>query len=133
MDSKLKVISVNCRGLGNSQKRKDVLNYLSGKHADICCLLDTHFVLEMESFVKSEWGGSCFFANKSSNARGVAILFDKKFQCEVKRIVCDKNGNYVALSLCIGHFEFSLIALYAPNEDCPNFFLRIRKYHIRFT
>ena len=65
MDSKLKIISVNCRGLGNLQKRKDVLNYLSGKHADICCLLDTHFVPEIESFVKREWGGSCLFANKS--------------------------------------------------------------------
>lgn len=33
-----------------------------------------------------------FFANKCSNARGVAILFDVNIQCEVKKQICDKNG-----------------------------------------
>ena len=116
---------MNCRGLGNSQKRKDVLNYLNGKHANICCLQDTHFVPEIEYAVKLEWSGNCLFANKHSNARGVAVLFDKNCQCEVKKQICDKKGNYVALSLCIGRFEFSLIALYAPNDDCPSFFEEI--------
>ena len=113
---------MNCRGLGSSQKRKDVLNYLNGKHANIYCLQDTHFVPDIESVVEHEWGGTCFFANKCSNARGVAILFDTNIQCEVKKQICDKNGNYIALSLHIGHFEFSLFALYAPNDDCPSFF-----------
>ena len=105
-----------------SQKRKDVLNYLNAKHASICCLQDTHFVPEIESVVKQEWDGTCFFANKCSNARGVAILFDVNIQCEVKKQICDKNGNFIALSICMGQLEFSLIALYAPNDDCPMFF-----------
>ena len=32
--NKLKIISMNFIGLGNSQKIKDVLNYLNGKHAN---------------------------------------------------------------------------------------------------
>ena len=88
---KLRIISMNCRGLGNSQKRKDVLNYLNGKHANICCLQDTHFVPEIEYAVKLEWSGNCLFANKHSNARGVAVLFDKNCQCEVKKQICDKK------------------------------------------
>ena len=51
MDSTLSIITMNCRGLGNAQKRKDVLNYLKSKHYDICCLQDTHFISDFEDSI----------------------------------------------------------------------------------
>lgn len=70
MYNKLKIISMNCRGMGNSQKRKDVLNYLNAKHASIYCLQDTHFVPEIESVVKQEWDGTCFLQTNAQTLGG---------------------------------------------------------------
>ena len=40
----LKVLSVNCKGLQDKQKRVDVLSYLKAMQAYIICLQDTHLV-----------------------------------------------------------------------------------------
>ena len=45
----IKVLSANCRGLRETSKRYDVLNYLEGKNADIICLQDTH-LMESDAF-----------------------------------------------------------------------------------
>jgi exonuclease III len=39
----VKILSVNCQGLGNIVKRTDVFNYLKKKQCNIYCLQDTHF------------------------------------------------------------------------------------------
>ena len=62
-----------------------------------------------------------FFTYKSSSARGVAILFNAN-TFVVKKTKCDVNGNYVALSIHCAFLEFSLIALYVPNNNCPEFY-----------
>ena len=80
----VKVVSLNCRGLGDRNKRRDVFNYLKGKRAHIYCLLDTHFTHLIEEDVLKEWGGRGLFAYKSSSARGVAILFDVSAKFVVK-------------------------------------------------
>ena len=55
MVDNIKIMSLNCRGLGNTQKRKDVLNYLRQKKYSIYCLQDTHFTHELENHIRSEW------------------------------------------------------------------------------
>lgn len=76
MDNQLKIASVNVRGLGNSQKRRDVFNYLRDLNASLYLLQDTHFIPENEFMIKNEWGLEAIFASFSSNSRGVAILFN---------------------------------------------------------
>ena len=47
MNSKdITILSLNCRGLGERCKRKDLFNFLKKKDANIYCLQDTHFVFE---------------------------------------------------------------------------------------
>jgi exonuclease III len=44
----VKFLTVNCQGLGNIEKRKDVFPFLKSKNYDIYCLQDTHFTSEIE-------------------------------------------------------------------------------------
>ena len=44
----VRILSVNCQGLGNIVKRTDVFNYLKKKQCNIYCLQDTHFTRENE-------------------------------------------------------------------------------------
>ena len=41
--SSLKILSVNCQGLRNTSKRRDVFDMLKSKNCNIYCIQDTHF------------------------------------------------------------------------------------------
>ena len=64
------VLSANCQGLQNLQKRRDVLLYFK----EIICLQDTHWVDKDLSKVRELWGHECFICGSKTNSRGVAIL-----------------------------------------------------------
>ena len=70
----LSIASMNCRGLGNFNKRRDVFHFLKNKNYSICCLQDVHFDKNMETAVRNEWGLECYFSSFRSNCRGVAII-----------------------------------------------------------
>lgn len=60
--NEIKILTVNCQGLGCQEKRKDVLKFLKSKRCDIYCLQDTHFVENIHNIITNEWGfEKCFF------------------------------------------------------------------------
>ena len=61
MDDSVVVASVNCQGLCNRQKRKDVFHYLRNKKYSIYFLQDTHLEPKMENFISTEWGCGSYF------------------------------------------------------------------------
>ena len=80
----LSVASMNCRGLADNAKRRDVLHYLKNKQYSIYCLQDVHWVERMEDQIRAEWGLEwVFFSSFKSNARGVAILFNNNFEYKI--------------------------------------------------
>lgn len=52
--SEIKIISVNCQGLNDNLKRRDVFQYFRHQNCSILCLIDTHFTLDMEQTVRNE-------------------------------------------------------------------------------
>ena len=90
------------------------------------CLQDTHFTNEDEKNIIDQWGNSnCIFSNYKSNARGVAILFGKTLDYKINRKLVDSDGNYIILDLTINDKKLTLVNLYGPNNDRPNFFNHI--------
>ena len=75
MSKPINICSMNCRGLGNFKKRRDVFNYLREKDFSIICLQDTHFEKKTENQILAEWGYKAWFSSFLSNSRGVTILF----------------------------------------------------------
>ena len=116
------LVSMNCRGLADHAKRRDVLHYLRAKRYSIYCLQDVHCTDEMEGRIRAEWGSDCYFSSFKSNSRGVAILFNNTFEYKVLACKADPNGNFLALSLDIHDSIITLINLYGPNKDDPNFY-----------
>ena len=68
------ILTVNCQGLGDLDRRKDVSNYLKQKNLNIHGLQNTHFTKELEPYIQTQWGFRCLFSSFSGNARGVAIF-----------------------------------------------------------
>ena len=73
--NKIRVLSANCQGLQNKQKRLDVLNYFGQKDVNILCLQDTHWTDKDLKDIKNIWFGDCYIHGCKTNARGVASLY----------------------------------------------------------
>lgn len=123
----VKIISVNCQGLGDIAKRKDVFNYLRALNHNIYCLQDTHFSCDTENEVKNLWGYQCFFSSYSTNSRGVAILVNNNFDFKPLTEKGDVDGNYLLLKACIEGHEVLICNVYGPNNDKPPFFDNVQK------
>lgn len=120
--SDIKILSVNCQGLNDDKKRKDVFQYYRKQNYNILCLIDTHFTEEIENNIRNEWGFEVVFNSYASNSRGIAILFSCNFEYNIYECVKDDNGNLLALDIKIENKRLTLACIYGPNEDSPTFF-----------
>ena len=117
------VISCNVRGLRDVLKRRAIFNFYRPK-AKIICLQETHSVIEDEVIWKSEWGGDIVFSHGLSNARGVCVLLPKGFLSIITDIEHDECGRCVSFQWEQNGVNLIICAVYAPNEDKPNFYLQ---------
>ena len=75
MSNLIKICTLNCRGLNDKEKRRDVFNYIKDKAFSIYCLQDVHWNSTWEKFIRTQWGYDCYIAGYKTNSRGTAIFF----------------------------------------------------------
>lgn len=127
MDSSLVIASVNCQGMNNSKKRRDVFHYLRNRKYSIFFLQDTHFEEKMEPYILSEWGYEGYFSSHASNARGVGILFNNNFEFKIKRVYKGNGGNSLIVQAEIKQKDFLFVNVYGPNRDDPRFYSTLQE------
>ena len=91
-------------------------------HVYIVFVCKCHFSKEKEPFVRSLWGGECIFNNNNSQSHGVTILFSNNFSYKVHTYYRYDNDNLLIIDITIRYFRFTLINLYRPNSDQPDFY-----------
>ena len=121
----IKIGSLNCRGLAEDVKRKDLFLRCKEKY-DITILVDTHCKKENENKWRQEWGYKGFFCSHTGNSRGIAILFNNTFKFSVHNEIYDRKNNFIILDITIQECRMTLVAIYGPNEDSPNFYSDIQ-------
>ena len=124
---KIKIISVNCQGIGCPKKRRDVFDYIRAKNYSIICLQDTHFTSSIEHLIENEWGYRTVFSSYKSNTRGVAILFKNNFEFTIHNTYRDQNGNIILLDISITDQRLTFVNIYGPNEDTPEFYNNLKE------
>ena len=67
-----------------------------------------------------------------NNSRGVMILINNNFEYKVERVETDPNGNFIILDIKMQDKRFTLVNLYGPNEDKPQFFNNIRQKLVHY-
>ena len=117
MAEKLSLNSFNCRGLGNSIKRRSIFQWLKTYHHGITLLQETHSTESSENSWRREWGGDIVFSHGSSSARGVAILFPKGLDYSLNTSVIDLNGRFILLDIKTDDWELLLCNVYFPTKD----------------
>ena len=133
MDDSLSICSLNCQGLGDFKKRRDVLKYLRTFNYSIVCLQDTHFTKCTERLVQNEWGYKAVFSSFESNSRGVALLFNNNFEFKIHNKYCDQNGNVLIIDLELSTRRVTLVTIYGPNRDDPVFYTSLFENIYKFN
>ena len=114
--------SFNCRGIRNSQKRKNIFNWLKNQHFGLTMLQETHSDESDESLWENEWGGKMYFSHGTSNIRGVAILIPDKLAStiSVKNIIKDNYSRLILMECEIQNTSCIIVTVYFPTKDKPN-------------
>ena len=65
------------------------------------CLQDVHIDRNMYSYVKAKWGYNIILSAKEgiNASRGVRILINNNFFCDIGRFSTDPDGNFVIVEL----------------------------------
>jgi exonuclease III len=92
---------------------------------DISILVDTHSTKQREKQWQHEWGYISRFSSHSSASRGVAVLFKNSFEFHINQEIIDECGNFIILDINIQDYRMTLVAIYGPNEDNPDFFKKL--------
>uniref|UniRef100_A0A8D0CV61 exodeoxyribonuclease III n=1 Tax=Sander lucioperca TaxID=283035 RepID=A0A8D0CV61_SANLU len=121
----LQLISWNVKGLGSPVKRGKVFKHLKSLSADIIFLQETHIKTAMQHRLKCNWVSQIYQSSFTSHARGVAILFRKNIPFQVTSVNNDPLGRYLLVSGTINSFSLTLLNIYGPNTDEPNFFRKV--------
>jgi exonuclease III len=69
-----------------------------------------------------EWGYIGKFSSYSSRSRGIVVVFKNSFEFKINSEILDTDGNFVILDITIQDYRLTLVAIYGPNEDNPDFF-----------
>lgn len=123
--STVDIASYNLRGLQTELKRRKVFNYFHEKKHDIVLVQETHSARKNEKIWRNEWGGDIIFSHYNSRSRGVAVLIRKGLSIRINKLVKSIDGRFIIMEIEIDDLAFVLINVYAPNEDHPEFFVKL--------
>ena len=119
-----RLVTANVRGMGNQTKRKAIFEYYR-KNADMLIIQETHSEENMEKIWSSEWGGDAIYNHGTSAARGIAVFMPKGMLTYVTNIYRDNEGRLLMFDIIEQGQKITIIAVYAPNSDTPQFFRNI--------
>ena len=94
---------------------------------DIVIFQETHSTESTAQVWANEWGGEVIFSHGETNARGIAMFIRKNPKFIVEDIERDKAGRYIIFNIEENREKVSCVAIYAPNQDRPEFFKDIAK------
>lgn len=116
-------ISYNINGLNNPVKRKELLGQLKKMQVSIAFIQETHLSVTEHRKLKREWVDQVYSAScQRGRKRGVAILFNKSVYFIKEKEISDDQSRYVMVVGSITEIDLTFLNIYAPHEDCPNFF-----------
>ena len=125
MSRKLKLLSLNVRGLRNVNKRRAIFSYLKAQKATIFCLQETFIKRGRKSMacrMGGGGGGKIFFSHGSLHSRGVCILLNPHSTFHLRRVEADSEGRFLIVKVIIDEECFFVTNIYVPtdyrDQDC---------------
>jgi len=95
---RLKILSLNVRGLGSPSKVNSVCHQLELLNYDIVLLLETPVSCRKQAPAFGRvWRGNCYWSFGTGRSAGVAVLTSPYFSGYVQRFIFDSDGRILSL------------------------------------
>ena len=114
---KLKVFSLNVRGIRDQTKRRSIFLFLKDQNANIYFLQETYSEPGDENIWKKEWGGELFFSHGTKHSKGVCFLVNPIMQLQVEYQYSNNSGRIVLITISLNGQKVTLCNIYAPNDQ----------------
>ena len=119
MSHKLKLLSLNVRGLRNISKRAAIFSFLKIQKATIFCLQETYSSPEDEKLWSAEWGGKIIYLHETTPSKEVCILLNPTSAFKLSSIQIDPEGRFLNVKITIEENYFFTTNIFGPN-NCHN-------------
>ena len=133
MSRKLKLLSLNARGLHNVNKRRAIFSYLKSQKAMIFCLQETYSSIEDENVWPAEWGSKFCFSFMAFRTLEVFVFFlNPHSTFHLRRVEVDTEGRFLIVKVTINEECFFITNVYALTDyrDQDSFICHLSKHLI---
>jgi exonuclease III len=117
----LSVPTLNFNGLNSPIKRHHLTKWIKKEDPTICCLEETHLTVRNKHRLRMKGWKKIYQVNGPPKQAEVAILICDKVHFKPTLIKRDKEGHSILRKGEIDQKEITIINLYAPNVNAPNF------------
>ena len=131
MINKLKVATLNVRGLNENIKRNVLFTWALEENISVLCLQETFLTDDSVGKFDNDWEGTVYHSlSNSTHSRGVSILLNPKLSVQIIDIKRDNDGRKIMLNIELGDEKYTVISVYAPNNESNKikFFKRTTKW-----
>jgi exonuclease III len=117
----LSILTLNVNGLNSSIKRHHLTNWIKKEDPTIYCLQETHLSNRNKYRLRMKGWKKIYKANGHPKQAGVAILISDKVDFKPTLMKQNKEGHSILIKGEIDQKEITIINLYVPHVNAPNF------------
>ena len=121
MGTYVSILTLNVNRLNGPTKRHRLAEWIQKQDPYICYLQETHFRPKDKYRLKVRGWKNIFQANGKQQKAGVAILISDKIDLKIKKIIRDKEGNYIMIKGSIQEEDVTIVNIYVPNTGAPQY------------
>ena len=129
MGTYVSILTLNVNRLNGPTKRHRLAEWIQKQDPYICYLQETHFRPKDKYRLKVRGWKNIFQANGKQQKAGVAILISDKIDLKIKKIIRDKEGNYIMIKGSIQEEDITTVNIYASNTGAPQYIRQTYKTH----
>lgn len=117
--SRILFVSLNVRGIRDKTKRGKIFRWINDQKCHIAFLQESFVTKDLESIIKSEWNGACYFNNGTNHSKGVVILIHNRLFSSLISVKAFSRGDgrILALQFCLYGKSYFCINIYAPTKS----------------
>lgn len=128
--TRLKLYSLNVRGLNSPEKLSRLLYSLWKEKPHIVLIQETHFRSDSVPKLHDRNFPTVFHApNETAKSKGVSILISRHCPFPFSDVQRDPQGRYIFIKGTLHDLSFMIANVYAPNSQQVPFFRRVL-YHL---
>ena len=119
---KLKILSMNVRGLNANLKRVKCLELMHRVDVDVVLIQESHLSQDNISKRQNKHFKVISSSSGDSSCKGVIILFKRSLPLKIERIGNDKAGRLAYVCTSIFGSKVAFVCVYAPSIYDKNFY-----------